>query len=371
MSLYAETRIVLAVDLDYFYAQCEEIRNPEIKGKPVVICVYSGRTVDSGAVSTANYVARSLGVRSGIPIILAKRLLAKHPEARFLPMDREFYESVSERIMQILRYHSSKIEQVSIDEAYLDVSENTRGDFAVAEKIATEIKSEILEKELLTCSVGVGSNKLISKMAVDAKKPDGLTTILPSQVHQFLDPLLVGKLFGIGTKTEKKLGDLGIKTIGDLANYDVDELSEEFGPNLGPLLKRLAQGIDDDPVKERETEQLSRIVTLKHDADGFDFASEITPLCKDISNRLVAYGLVCKSIGILVITTELKTKNRSKTLDAPTNSEVRIESVASELFQLFFREENETLARRVGIRVSSLTKTESLKKDASLTEFFS
>ena len=281
-------RIVLAVDLDYFYAQCEEVRKPEIKDKPVVICVYSGRTEDSGAVSTANYVARKLGVRSGIPIVLAKRILSKVPEAVFLPMDKEHYESVSERIMETLRSHSQKMEQMSVDEAYLDVTESTQGDFAVAENVARQIKKEILDGEKLSCSVGIGPNELVAKMAVDAKKPDGLTTILPVQVRSFLNPLPVGKLFGIGPKTEQKLGVLGIKTVEDLANYDEERLSKEFGQNLGPQLKRSAKGIDDDPVQEREIEQFSRIVTLKHDADKFDFANEIAPLCRDISNRLEA-----------------------------------------------------------------------------------
>ncbi len=369
MSTSHGTRTILAVDLDYFYAQCEEVRKPEIKDKPVVVCVFSGRTEDSGAVSTSNYIARKLGVKSGIPIVLAKRILSKNSEAVFLPMDREYYESVSERIMETLRSHIPRMEQMSIDEAYLDATESAHGDFAAAEKIGTRIKKEILDAEQLSCSVGIGPNKLVAKMAVDAKKPDGLTAILPSQVRSFLNPLPVGKLFGIGPKTEQKLGALGIKTVEDLANCDEERLSKEFGRNLGPQLKRSAQGMDDDPVQERETEQLSRIITLKRDTDKFDFANEISPLCKDISNRLEAKELLCKSVGIIAITSELKTKNRAKTLDIPTNLEEKIFSVSSELFGSFFSENQELAVRRAGIRVSGLTKR-SAKKDSSLTEFF-
>jgi DNA polymerase IV (archaeal DinB-like DNA polymerase) len=360
-------RIILAVDLDYFYAQCEEVRRPEIKDKPVVICVYSGRTEDSGAVSTANYLARKLGVKSGIPIVLAKRILSKNADTVFLPIDREYYESISERIMELIRSHGSKMEQMSVDEAYLDVSETALGDFSAAEKIAEAIKKAILDSEQLTCSVGIGPNKLVAKMAVDAKKPEGLTMIFPNQVKSFLDPLPVGKLFGIGPKTEHKLGVLGIKTVADLANFDEQTLSKEFGRNLGPQLKRSAEGMDDEPVQERETEQLSRIITLKHDTDRFDFAGDIAPLCKDISSRLKARGLLCKSIGTIAITRELKTKSRAKTLEIPTDSEDRILSVSSELFESFFAE-NEVDVRRVGIRVSGLTKV-SAKKNSSLTDF--
>ncbi len=320
----SEARIILAVDLDYFYAQCEEVRKPDIKNKPVVICVFSGRTEDSGAVSTANYLARSMGVKSGIPIVLAKRILSKNPDAVFLGMDRDYYEAVSERIMEILRSEAPKMEQMSVDEAYLDITDSTRGDFVSAEKIATRVKKEILDKEQLTCSVGIGPNKLVAKMAVDSKKPNGLTVITPNQVQSFLNPLPVGKLFGIGPKTEEKLGAMGIKNVEDLAKYDQEKLSFEFGKKLGPQLKRAAQGVDDDPVREKELEQLSRMITLRHDAGKFDFATGIAPLCKDISNRMQTKGLFCRSIGIITITSELKIKSRAKTIDVPTNSEATI-----------------------------------------------
>lgn len=369
MSRSNEKRTILAVDLDYFFAQCEEVRKPEIKGRPVVICVFSGRTEDSGAVSTSNYVARKMGVKSGIPIVLAKRILSKTPDAVFLPVDKDYYESVSERIMEILHSHSSVMEQESIDEAYLDVTGATMGDFAVAEDLARKIKKDVSDSEKLTCSVGIGPNKLVAKMAADAKKPDGLTTVLPEQVRPFLNPMPVGKLFGIGPKTEEKLSTLGIKTVEELANCDEEKLIHEFGKNLGPQLKRSGQGVDDDPVREREPEQLSRIITLKHDADKFDFESNITPLCKDIANRLKSLGLSCKSVGIIAITNELKMKNRARTLDVHTNSDEKIFSVSSELFDSFFAENRETKLRRVGIRVSGLAKA-SEKKNSSLTEFF-
>lgn len=366
MTLSSKPRTVLAVDLDYFYAQCEELRNPEIKDKPVVVCVYSGRTDDSGAVSTCNYNARKLGVKSGIPIVQAKKILSSHPEAVFLPMDSAYYGEMSDKVMEILRSHST-IEQVSIDEAYLDVSDTTGGNFSKAKDLGIKIKSEILEKVRLTCSVGIGPNKLIAKMAADSQKPDGLTLVGANEVRSFLGPLPVGKLFGIGPKTEQRLEALGIKQIRELASCDESALVTQFGKNMGPHLKRFAQGIDEEPVREREIEQISRIVTLKHDATTFDFAEDVSTICGDISKKLRERELKCKSVGIIAITTGLKTKNRAKTLANPTNSADVITSEAKSLFESFFTAQTEV--RRIGVKVTGLDTSGQRKTNASLTDF--
>ncbi len=348
-----DKRIILAVDLDYFYAQAEEVRNPELKGKPLVVCVYSGRTETSGAVSTANYLARSLGVKSGIPIASAQKILANRPDAVFIPMDSDYYDSVSVRIMSMINSYSEAFEQVSIDEAFIDITERTKGKYAQATKEGMSLKKEIYVQERLTSSVGIGPNKLVAKMAVDFEKPNGLTVVEPSKVQEFLFPMQVRKLFGVGPKMEKGLKELGINSIGDLAHASESVLANQFGKNLGPELKRLAQGIDASPVKERKIEQLSRIITLKHDAETFDFKSELEPLCVDISKRLKSNALKCKAVGIIVITTQLKTRSRNKTLwDATDDSKVLLEK-SSEEFQEFFDSEKEK-ARRIGIRVSSL-----------------
>ena len=355
MSLPITTRAVIAVDLDYFYAQCEEVRDPSIKDKPVVICVFSGRTQDSGAVSTSNYVARKLGVKSGIPIILAKRILKNNPESVFLSMDLEYYQSVSERIMELIRTRGEKFEQTSIDEAFLDVTTDHGADFQIAKRIGEEIKAEIFSAEKLTSSVGISLNKLMAKMAVDSKKPDGFTVILPGTEKSFLSALPVGKLFGIGPKTEEKLKSVGIATVGELASADRKEASNLFGRRMGPALVDMANGIDESPVLEKPAEQMSRIVTLKNDAEVFNFRGVLEQMSKSLAEKLQSSKLACRSIGIIAITTELKIRTRSKTQNTPVRSGDQILEAASELFSTFFQEgipgESVPKIRRAGIKV--------------------
>jgi len=271
--LTLQARIVMLVDLDYFYAQCEEKRNPSLKGKPVVVCVYSGRTEESGAVSTANYIARKYGVKSGIPISLAKKKL-KDTDAVFLPVDHTFYRDISEKIMDILRSYADQFEQVGVDEAYLDVTKRIEGSYEAAKKLAAKIKVDVWNQQKLTCSIGVGQNKLVAKIAADIRKPDGLTVIEPGGIGHILYPLPVNRLIGVGKKTEKKLESLRIRTIGDLSRFDVQKLMEVFGRNLGTYLHKASIGIDDDPLREREVESLSRISTLKENTRDLEVILE-------------------------------------------------------------------------------------------------
>ena len=181
-----ETRIVFHIDFDYFFAQCEEIRKPELKSKPVCVCVFSDRGGDSGAIATANYNARKFGAKSGIPIIFAKKRLQDHKDAVFLPVDFDYYKSLSEKGMEIMEKNGDVFEYVGKDEAYLDVTKKVNGDWMKAEKLASDIKKEIKDKVNLTCSIGISPNKLVSKIASDFQKPDGLTLVIPEKVDMFL-----------------------------------------------------------------------------------------------------------------------------------------------------------------------------------------
>ena len=199
-----DRRIVMLVDLDYFFAQCEELRHPELKNKPVVVGIYSGRTEESGAVSTANYVAREYDVKSGIPLYLAKKRL-EGTEAVFLPADHEYYERVSSRIMDLLRSCADTFEQVSIDEAYLDVTKKVDVNYASAVELAEQLKAEAIKQVKISFSVGIGPNKIMAKIACDFQKPDGLTVVRPDEIEQFLKPLPVNRLLGVGRKTSERM----------------------------------------------------------------------------------------------------------------------------------------------------------------------
>ncbi|MDH5390781.1 MAG: DNA polymerase IV [Candidatus Bathyarchaeota archaeon] len=357
-----QARVIMLVDLDYFFAQCEERRNPSLKDKPVVVCVYSGRSEDSGAVSTANYIARKYGVTSGIPIFLAKKKLKKK-DAVFLPVDHEFYEEVSGKIMRILRSHADLFEQVGIDEAYLDVSQKVKGSLEEAKELAQRIKEEVKAQQKLTCSIGIGPNKLVAKIAADIQKPDGLTIVKPEQVESFLSPLPVSRLIGVGRKTKKKMQTLGIRTIGDLAKYNVQRLIEVFGKKLGIYFHNASIGLDDEPVQERgEVESISRISTLKEDTRDLKVIVEKTnQLCDEVHAKLVQRELGFKSVGIVAVMVDMSVRSRSKTLENPTNELEVLKKTVKELFEKFLNE-SELGIRRVGVRVSNFVKEQERQK---------
>jgi DNA polymerase IV (DinB-like DNA polymerase) len=346
----------MLVDLDYFYAQCEELRNPSLKDKPLVVCVYSGRSQDSGAVSTANYIARKYGVRSGMPIFLAKKRL-EDVDAAFLPVDHQFYEEVSDRVMGTLDAYADQFEQVGIDEAYLEVTKRVNGSFQDATVLAQTMKTELRNQQRLTCSIGVGPNKLVAKIAADEKKPDGLTVVDPDQVTGFLVPLLVDRLIGVGTKTLERMQTLGIRKIGDLADYDVQKLTAVFGKTLGTYFHNASLGVDNEPVRQRgEAESISRIATLKQDTrDLAPILDEAARLCNEVYDKITEAGLTFKTVGIIAVTTDMKVHTRSKTLENPSNSLEPLRKTVAELFDKF-QNGAQLETRRVGVKVSNFAK---------------
>lgn len=362
-------RVIICVDMDAFYAQCEEKRNPSLNGRPVVVCVYSGRTDDSGAVATANYLARSLGVHSGMPIYKAKRILCEHPEAAFPGVDHSYYGEVSDRIMNTLRSKSDLLEQMSVDEAYLDVTTHAKGDFETAKKLATEMKQIILTQEGLTCSVGIGSNKLVAKMAADCKKPDGLTIVRPEESSTFFSPLPVRKLYGVGIKTDARLQELGIKTIGELAKFDAARLSELFGRNQATYLHNAAQGIDEEPLAtDYERKQIGRIVTLKENTrDPEAILPTLENLAEDLHRSARSEGVRFRSIGVTAIMEDLSTHGKSKTLPVDTENREEINTLIKELLPQLLAEVPDLTVRRIGLRLAGLSK---ISGQAPLTDYF-
>jgi len=357
-----QSRVVLLVDLDYFFAQCEELRNPSLRGKPVVVGVYSGRTEESGAVSTANYIARKYGVKSGMPLFLAKRKLDGF-DGVFLPVDHEYYEQVSAKLMDIFRSFADAFEQVGIDEAYLDVSQRVSGSFENAKVLAEHVKAEVKREVAVTFSIGIGPNKLVAKIACDEQKPDGLTIVPPAEARRFLSPLPVDRLLGVGRKTTVKMAELGVKTIGDLAAFDIQRLMQVFGRTLGVYFHNAAIGVDDEPVRESgEAESISRIGTLKQDSKVLDLVAVKTDeLTEDIQREIVAKGLSFKQVGIIAVLSDLTVRSRMQTLEQPTKNLDTLRKTVRKLLEKFL-EESEKEVRRIGVKVSQLAKEENSQK---------
>jgi DNA polymerase IV (DinB-like DNA polymerase) len=361
-----QDRIVMLVDLDYFFAQIEELRNPTLKGKPVVVGMYSGRTEESGAVSTANYVARNYGVKSGMPLFLAKRKLEGCGSV-FLPVDYEYYQLFSDRLMQILRGYADVFEQVGIDEAYLDVTMKMNSNFNEVKTLVEQMKADVKRQMGVTFSVGVGPNKLVAKIASDEQKPDGLTVVLVEEVKGFLQALPVDRLLGVGRKTAKTMDTLGIKTIGDLAEFSVQRLVEVFGKTLGVYFHNAANGVDDEPIQEAgEAESVSRIGTLKQNSRDIEFILEkADELIGDIYEELSKKHLSFRQVGIVAFMSDLSVRNRSKTLEQPTTDLETLRKIVRELFEKFLASPDLEV-RRVGVKVSGFVKEERAQKQLTI-----
>ncbi len=356
------------IDFDYFYAQCEESRSPELKSKPVCVCVFSDRGADSGAIATANYTARKYGVKSGIPIAFAKKRLEERKDAVFLPVDFDLYSEISEKTMEIMKEHADIFEYVGRDEAYLDVTERVEGDFEKANHLAQQIKNSIRDKIKLTCSIGISPNKLISKIASDFQKPDGLTTVSPEKIEPFLDQLKIRVIPGIGKKTEERFLEMGLKTVEDLKKMDIFTLNKEFGRKTGTYIYNAARGIDNEPVKEREARiQFSKITTLKKDSKDYQFLSEnIIELCKEVHKVAKKNNQMFKSIGIHFVQSDLSNKSKSRMLRNPTTSIEELQKNADQLLKEAL--ENQTLTiRRLGVKISELSE---IQGQSDITSYF-
>ena len=362
-----EKRIVFHVDFDYFYAQCEEIRDSKIKGKCVAVCIFSDRGGDSGAIATANYNARKFGVKSGIPIMLAKNKL-KEEDAVFLPADFDYYSDMSSKGMEIIEKYADVFEYVGRDEAYLDVTKKTEIDFHNAEHLAQQLKNEIRNSLKLTCSVGITPNKLLSKIASDYKKPDGLTTVKPEQVEEFLSPLKIREIPGIGKKTEDVFTEMNVHTIEELRKINIFDLNKIFGRKTGGYIFNSAKGIDTEIVKERPpTIQFSKIVTLKKNSKELGFLLEnIMELCVQLNRIAIENNKMYRSIGIQFVNEDLSTKTKSRMLKNPVSNEDELKKVANQLLEEALVEQV-MLVRRVGVRISEFSDVEG---QSSITNYF-
>lgn len=283
------TRTILLVDMDAFFASVEQRDHPELKGRPVVVGADPKGGFGRGVVATASYEARAFGIHSGQPISQAFRLC---PHAHFLPVRIQRYTEVSARIMWILEHYTPFIEPVSLDEAFLDLT-GTERLWGKAESVAREIKEKIRTQEQLTASIGIGPNKCIAKMACDYGKPDGLFIVEKNQVHDFLDPLPIGKLYGVGESTARELERMGLNTIGKLRQYPKTHLVRVFGV-IGAYLWERANGKDPSPViPYRDAKSVSHETTFETDISDMNVVREtLLGLAEKVGFRVREMGAI-------------------------------------------------------------------------------
>ena len=354
--MYEKKRFIFHLDMDHFYTAVEERENPALKGKPVVVGADPKEGKGRGVVSTSNYEARKSGLRSGMPISQAYRLC---PNAVYLPPNFPLYIRVSSEIMTIARKYADKFEQWGIDEAFLDVTEKVK-DWAEAESLARQIKKEIQDTEHLTASIGVGPNKLLAKIASDFQKPDGLTLVREEEAEKFLEPLPVRKLLWVGKKTEAKLKELGVNTIGELARYDPTALSSMFGV-IGLQLHLMAKGFDRSEVEERfGVKSLSHETTFEEDTDDSTVIFQVlNGLCEAVQRETTDQKLLFRTVTVKIRYQGFETHTKSKTLPRLTNRVEDLKKTAKELIVPYVRSDKKM--RLIGVRVSSLVSCEKQK----------
>jgi DNA polymerase IV len=305
---------IIHCDLDAFFAAVEQRDHPELRGKPVIV---GGDPRSRGVVSTCSYEARKFGVHSAMPLRTA---LALCPDGIFVPVDGAKYQRVSREVMTVLRRFTPIVEQVSIDEAFLDVA-GSEALFGSAPEIARRIKADVVETTGLTVSVGVATNKLVAKVGSDLRKPDGLVVVEPGQEAAFLAPLEIRRLWGIGPKTADRLHGLGVRTIGELAALPVETLSRVLGDH-GATLHDRALGIDADPVVGggEAAKSVSHETTFAVDVtDPAEVERTLLALTEGVSARLRSAGIRAGTVAVKIRDSHFRTITRQKSLPEPSD----------------------------------------------------
>lgn len=344
-------RKILHVDMDAFFAAVEQLRRPELRGKPVVVGG-DGNPRRRGVVSTASYEARAFGIHSAMPLRTAYK---KCPHAVFLPVDFVAYGDYSRRIRAILHQYTPLVEPLSLDEAFLDVSARPEDPMTLAQ----EIRRKIREETGLTASVGVGPNKLLAKIASGLRKPDTVTELREETAGHALHPLPATVLWGIGPKTAARLEQaLGVRTVGDLQRVSLTDLQELLGPHHGEYLYHTCRGEDDSPiVTEWEPKSLSRETTYQFDTRKREaMVKTIHTLASEVTEELRDEGYRGKTVTVKIRYHDFHTHTRALTLPNPTDDGELIRQTAVTLLDRFTLDRP---VRLVGVRVSGLTKRDS------------
>ncbi len=339
-------RTILHIDMDAFFAAVEQRDNPSLLGKPVAV---GGRPESRGVVAAASYEARRYGIHSAMPSAEAQQ---RCPQLILVTPDHTKYQRVSRQIMTLLAEYTPLVEQVSVDEAFLDVSGSLRL-HGSAVHIGQQIRQRISQDLQLTASVGIGPNKFVAKLASEQAKPDGLLVIEPGQVRKFLAPLPVAALWGVGEATAGKLHRQGFATIGQLQQCDVDELVALFG-KYGRRLAQLSQGQDDSPIQtDRGRKSVSHEQTFAQDTKDRQFLrARLLELSEQVGHRLRSSQFKGRTVTLKLRFSNFHTITRSTTLTKPTNSDQQIYHSAGSLL------DSVNLAQRkvrlVGIAVTNL-----------------
>jgi DNA polymerase IV len=316
----APVRKIVHVDMDAFYASVEQRDNPELRGKPVVVAWRGNRSV----VCAASYEARRYGVRSAMPAVWAERLC---PDAIFIPPDFVRYKAASSGVREIFQRHTDFVEPLSLDEAYLDVTDN-KMQLSTATRVAKMIREQIWDELSLTASAGVAPNKFLAKIASDWKKPNGLCVIQPHEVQSFLLPLPVGRIPGVGQVTEGRMKALGIATVGDLYALRLSVLENHFG-NYGLRLYQLSRGIDHNPVvPNRMSKSISAEDTFPEDVPLTDTEAQIRSLAEKVWKSSHGNARAAKTVVLKLKTKEFNSLTRSLTPLAPPSSCDELASIA-------------------------------------------
>lgn len=321
-----QVRCIFHVDMDAFFASIEISRNPSLKGKPVIV---GGRPDQRGVVSTCSYEARSFGVRSAMPLSEAKRLC---PHGIFIEGSYSIYREYSERVFAIFYQYTPLVEVVSIDEAYLDVSKIV-DNFESPVILANLMRQQVYAETLLTCSIGIATNKLVSKIAASRAKPNGVYEVLPETEAFFLAPLPIQSLSGVGVKTQVILNREGIHTVADLQAISLETLIHRFG-SWGYHYYLSCQGKDNRPIDNEDhlPKSIGAETTFKHDLnDTLIMQEELRQLVDRVHRRLREHKMRCKRISLKIRFNDFKTFSRSQTLSTHINSVSNINKHALEL----------------------------------------
>ncbi|MCJ7575962.1 MAG: DNA polymerase IV [Dehalococcoidia bacterium] len=340
-------RCIFHIDLDAFFVSVEQALNPALKGKPVIV---GGDPERRGVVASASYEARPFGIYAGMPLSKARRLC---PQAIFLRANFSRYRDASNRFMEILAAFSPDIEPLGLDEAYLDVTGYAEP-YGSPRKLARAIKERINKELKLTASVGIGTCKVVAKIASALCKPDGLLEIAPGEERTFLNPLPIAKLPGVGENTEQSLKEMGITTIGELASLPLDTITRRFGAT-GAVIHSYARGIDDREVEAPgEAKSISQQLTFARDTLDHNFLeANLHNLCQEVCHELRSQNKRAKCVAIRLRYADFKTITRQVTLKEASDVTQVIFATAQQLLSKTLAKQEKPI-RLIGIRISGL-----------------